>query len=86
MAYSAKTGRLPGQPQADLHGEADETTATVAPVSAPEPMSVEQGVAQRKQAAAALAPGGENGIGMPMARGDDGRAAVMATGPFSAEV
>ena len=66
-------------PSADLHGAADETPTTVAPVSVPESMSVEQGVAQRKQAAAALAPGGENGIGPPIARGDSGRAAVMAT-------
>ncbi len=82
-AQSAKTGLLPGQPQTDLHEGADVTTATVAPVSGPEPMPVEQGAAQRKQAAAALAPGGENGIGMPMPRGDNERAAVLATGPFS---
>ena len=39
---------------------------------APEPVSVEQGVARRKQAAEVLAPGGENGIGPPIFRGDSG--------------
>ena len=84
-AYSAKTGRLPGQPEADLHGEADETPATVVPVPVSESMPAEQGVARRKQAAEALAPGGENGIGPPIFRGDNGRAAVVATGPLAAE-
>ena len=45
----------------------------------------EQGAARRKQAADALAPGGENGIGAPTARGDTDRAAVMATLPLSAD-
>ena len=84
-AYSAKTGRLPGQPEEGLHGDAGDTTAPVATVSAPESVSVEQGEAQRKQAAAVLAPGGENGIGMPTPRGDNARAAVRATGPLSSE-
>jgi hypothetical protein len=80
-AYSAKTGWLPGQPQADLHPGADDTpTAVVA-----EPVSVEERVARRKQAAEALAPGGENGIGEPIVSGDLGRAAVRAAGPLSAE-
>jgi len=83
--YSAKSGRLPGQPDADLHGKADATPATVVPVSVPEPMSVEQGVARRKEEAEALAPGGENGIGVPTVRGERERAAVMATLPLSSE-
>ena len=32
-----------------------------------------------------IAPGGENGIGVPLPRGDNGRATVMATGPLSSE-
>ena len=31
------------------------------------------------------APGGEDGIGVRIARGDSRRAAVLATGPFSSE-
>jgi len=83
--YSAKSGKLPGQPEADLHGEAHATPTTVTPVSVAEPVSVEQGVARRKEAAEALAPGGENGIGGPMPRGDEERAAVVATLPLPAE-
>jgi len=85
-AYSAKSGRLPGQPEAGVHGEANATPAKVAPVAVAEPVSAEQGVARRKQEAEALAPGGENGIGRPTAHGDRERAAVMATLPRSAAV
>jgi len=80
-AYSEKTGWLPGQPQTDLHGGAEETPATVAP----EPMSVDQAAAQRRQEAEALAPGGENGIGMPTTEADILRAAVVETLPLAAE-
>jgi hypothetical protein len=80
-AYSAKTGKLPGQPEAGLHGEAKATPA--APVT--EPVSAEQGVARRKQAAEVLAPGGDNGIGPPIVRGDRGLEAVKAAGPLPEE-
>ncbi len=84
-AYSAKTGLLPGQAEAGLHGEAHQTRGTVAPVPVSVPESVEQGAARRKEAAAAVAPGGENGIGVPMPGGDLGRAAVKAAGPPAAD-
>ena len=84
-AYSAKTGWLPGQPQADLHGEAYQASGTVAPEPVSVPESVEQGAARRKAAAAAVAPGGENGIGMPTPEGDVERAAVMAARSLKTE-
>jgi hypothetical protein len=80
-AYTAKTGNLPGQAQGSVHGAADDSPVT----AAPESVSPEQAAAQRKQEAAALAPRGENGIGVPAPRGDIERAAVMAAGPLSAE-
>ena len=55
-------------PRRTCTATADDTPTTVVPES----MSVEQGVAQRKQEAAALAPGGENGIGPPIP-GETGR-------------
>ena len=78
-AYTAKTGRLPGEPEAGLHGAADETPAAVTPEPA------EQGAARRKQEAEALAPGGDNDIGPPIDRGDRGREAVKAAGPLPDE-
>ena len=77
-AQSAKSGVLPGAPHPDLHGEAVDTSG-----SEPEPVldaePAETLHQQRKQAADAVAPGPENGIGPPIAGSDRQRAAVRAT-------
>ena len=80
---TANTGLLAAQAIVNVHEGEDESTTTVPPVAGLLSLSVEQGVALLKQRAAAPAPGGENGIGAPIARGDVERAAVMVTGPLS---
>jgi hypothetical protein len=85
-ALSAKAGVLPGAPDPMLHAEPEDDTG---PVPEVEPVSdvdsAEESRRQRMQAADALAPGRENGIGAAIVRGDRERAAVMAAGPMSAE-
>jgi hypothetical protein len=69
-----KTARLPGGPIPGLHDP-----SAVAPEPGPDTGPAEAAAAKRKQDAAALAPGGENGIGARVPRGDQLRAAVTAT-------
>jgi hypothetical protein len=76
-AYTAKSGLLPGQPVAGLHGDGHAARAAAAPAA--ETVPAEQGVARRQHAADVLAPGGTNDIGAPIPRGDEERAAVKAT-------
>ena len=78
-ARTEKSGRLPGAPMEDVHGEPVVKTAAVVP----DPGAVERGRAERREAAAKVAPGGENGIGPRIPRGDIERAAVKATNPMS---
>jgi hypothetical protein len=77
---SAKSNRLPGEPDPDMHGEG-EPEATAAAAAEPEArrtaVSAEEAREQRKQAAAVLAPGGANSIAAPMARADDWRTKVV---------
>ena len=83
-AQSEKTGRLPGAPIPDLHNESVAApAASVMPDPGPDSRPAEQDAAQRKQDAAALAPGGENSIGAPIPQGDGFREAVMAAEPLS---
>ena len=72
---SEKSGRLPGAPNPDVHGEAesDVIATTTAEPEAGAVVSAEEARAQRKQAAEVLAPGGANGIAAPVPRGDDWR-------------
>ena len=84
---TARTGLLPGQPIANIHGapNENETPAKDEPGTGVEPevevVPVQQARAVRKQGANTVAPGGDNdnGIGASAA-GDIYRAAVVATG------
>jgi hypothetical protein len=81
-AQSEKTGRLPGGPIPELH-----EPSALAPEPAPDTDTgpADQAAARRKQDAAALAPGGENGIGAPVPLHDHLRAAATAARSGSAD-
>jgi len=81
-AQSLRSGVLPGAPDPDLHGAAVDSSGP-GPVFRAEPAETLR--QQRKQAADAVAPGSENGIGPPIADSDVPRAAVWATSPALAE-
>ena len=77
---SEKSGRLPGAPNPDVHGEAESepgATAAAEPESGPAAVSAEEARAERKRAAAVLAPGDVNGIAAPMPQADDWRTKVV---------
>jgi hypothetical protein len=78
---TARTGLLPGQPIAHIHGAPNETPAQDQPEPGPEAVvvPVQQAQAARKQGANTVAPGADNGIGASAAS-DIYRAAVVATG------
>jgi hypothetical protein len=80
-ARTERTGRLPGGPIPELHDP-----SAVAPEPKPDTGQAEQAAAKRKQDAAALAPGGENGIGAPVPLHDHLRAAATAARSGSAAV
>jgi hypothetical protein len=84
-AQSVRTGVVPGAPHPDLHGKPVDTSASESgPVFSTE--SAETLRQQRRQAADALAPGPENGIGPPIFGSEVQRAAVAATESVSAPV
>ncbi len=81
-AQAVKTGMPPGISDPSVQGGMNEVPTDV---PEPEPDGVAAAAAQRRQAADALAPGEENGIGVAIFRGDAMRAAVLATNPMSME-